>query len=248
MPKGTIVITGGSSPIGFETAKQLAEIGHSVVVGYHDSKLAADRVVNLIKQNGGIAHAFFVNTNDETSIAKLFSFADGLGKLHGLINGAAITGRQKDFCSLKRSEIEDVFKVNFMGSLICCQHAASRMSKKNGGEGGRIVNISSQAARSGGYRRVAYAASKAALETLTVSLASELANDEILVTAVSPGVINSFENKRVNSDWLKSAEAKVPLGRLGEPKEVASLLVWLMMPEANYITGTTIEINGGRRA
>ena len=122
------------------------------------------------------------------------------------------------------------------------------MSKKNGGEGGRIVNISSQAARSGGYRRVAYAASKAALETLTVSLASELANDEILVTAVSPGVINSFENKRVNSDWLKSAEAKVPLGRLGEPKEVASLLVWLMMPEANYITGTTIEINGGRRA
>jgi len=244
----SIVVTGASSGIGRASAHRLADDGFAVVVGYNQNEAAAQSLVTDIQASGGTAEAVGCDFSAHDDGCALFESADRIGALAGLVNAAAIPGRQVDFLELTAEEVEEVWRVNFMGTLQCCQHAVDRMATSRGGNGGRIVNFSSQVAESGGYRRVAYSAFKGAVETLTVSLASEFASEQILVTALSPGIIATSQVPTDNKEWRKSAEARIPLGRLGEPEEVAATVSWLMSPGASYITGTTIPINGGRRA
>lgn len=178
----------------------------------------------------------------------MFEAADRLGSLYGLVNAAAVSGAQTAFLDTDPQETERIWRVNFLGAMLCCQQAAERMSSVRGGSGGRIVNISSQAASSGGYRRVPYATSKAALETLTIALGSELAEQGILVTGLSPGLIDTGHIPVEDTLRREELANKVPLGRLGEPLEVADAVSWLMSPGASYVTGTVIPVNGGRRA
>lgn len=178
---------------------------------------------------------------------RLFVEADRIGPLHGLVNAAAEAGNQAEFIDLAAADVERIWRINFLGALTCCQLASKRMSQNLGGSGGRIVNISSQAASSGGYRRIPYATSKAALEALTVALGAELAEHGILVTALAPGLIDNGQPGDEATERLEKAAKSVPLRRLGQATEVADAVSWLMSAGASYVTGATIPINGGRR-
>ncbi len=163
------------------------------------------------------------------------------------MNAAAQPGAQADFLMLSATDVEDIWRINFLAAMVCSQRAIERMSVSRGGEGGRIVNISSQSASSGGYRRVSYATSKASLEALTVALASEFAEQGILVNALSPGLIETVNSPVLDSPRRKRAEESVPLGRFGLPQEVAEAVAWLMSPGSSYMTGAVLPLNGGRR-
>jgi NAD(P)-dependent dehydrogenase (short-subunit alcohol dehydrogenase family) len=241
------VVTGASGVIGGAIARRLAREGYALVLGCSSNPLAAEAVRSGIAEHGATATVVEADLSNAADVDRLFEAADRLGPLHGLVNAAAKPGGQVDFLALAPAEVERIWRVNFLGALVCCQRAAERMSNSSGGAGGRIVNISSQAASSGGYRRVAYATSKASLEALTVALASELAEQGILVNALAPGLIDTASSPTDDAARRKRAQDSVPLGRLGTPEEVADAVAWLMSPGSSYVTGAVIPINGGRR-
>lgn len=245
----TLVITGGGRGIGAATAKLAAERGYAVCVNYRRDAAAAERVVQGIRDGGGRAIAVAADVADEAQVVQLFATARReLGPVTGLVNNAGILETQGRLDGMDGARFQRVMATNVVGALLCAREAVRHMSTRHGGQGGGIVNVSSMAARLGSPGEyIDYAASKGAIDSLTVGLAREVAEEGIRVNAVRPGVIHTEihasggEPGRV--DRVKHA---VPLKRGGEPIEVARAILWLLSDESSYSTGTFIDVSGGR--
>jgi NAD(P)-dependent dehydrogenase (short-subunit alcohol dehydrogenase family) len=244
-----VVITGGSRGIGRAAALAAAARGYRVVVGYASNKAAADEVVGMIEAKNGKAIAVKCDVGHESDILALFKAADGFGTLGALVNNAGIVGksgvRVEDMTAAR---IQEVMAVNVTGAILCAREAVKRMSTKFGGQGGVIINISSVAARLGSANTyVDYAASKAAIDALTVGLSQEVATDGIRVAGIRPGLIDTdIHASGGEPDRAHRLAHMVPMKRVGKAEEIANAIVWLMSDEASYVTGTTIDVSGGR--
>jgi NAD(P)-dependent dehydrogenase (short-subunit alcohol dehydrogenase family) len=243
MSKVTIV-TGGSRGIGAATCARLGADGHAVAVGYRRDAAAADEVVAAVLDAGGRAVAVPVDTTDSADVRALFDRAEArLGPLTGLVNNAGVTSAIGRFVDLTEADLRRVVDVNVVGYILCAQEAARRLRP-----GGAIVNVSSAAATLGSPGEyVHYAATKGAVDTLTIGLAQELGPAGIRVNAVSPGVIRT----RIHADGGEPGRADrvgpaTPLGRAGTPEEVAAAIAWLLADEAAYTTGANLRVAGGR--
>jgi len=247
--KKVMIVTGGSRGIGAACARLAAERGYAVCLSYLSDRGAADAVVDSIRAKGGAAMAAQADVAAEEDVVRLFRQVDAsLGPVTALVNNAGAVDRQSRVVDMDARRINRMLAVNVTGSFICAREAIRRMSTRHGGSGGAIVNISSRASRLGGPGEyVDYAAAKAAVDTLTLGLAKELAGEGIRVNTVSPGLIytgihaSGGEAGRV--DRLKSF---VPMQRGGQPEEVARAVLWLLSDEASYSTGACIDVSGGR--
>jgi len=249
MTDKVVVITGGSRGIGRAAALAAAARGYRVVVGYASNKAAADEVVSLIEGKNGKAIAVKCNVGSEADILALFKAADGFGTLGALVNNAGIVGKSGVRVEDMTAErIQEVMAVNVTGAILCAREAVKRMSTKFGGQGGVIINISSVAARLGSANTyVDYAASKAAIDALTVGLSQEVATDGIRVAGIRPGLIDTdIHASGGEPDRAHRLAPMVPMKRVGKAEEIANAIVWLMSDEASYVTGTTIDVSGGR--
>lgn len=245
----TLLVTGGSRGIGAATAKLAARSGWRVAVNYATNAQAADAVVKSIAEGGGEAFAIQGDVGREADIVAMFEAVDKrYGRLHGLANNAGIVdiGMRVDAMSYER--LERMFRVNITGAFLCAREAVKRMSTDKGGQGGAIVNLSSAAATiGGGGIYVDYAASKGAVETLTVGLAREVAGEGIRVNAVSPGIIDTDIHASSGApDRARTMGSLVPMKRPGTAEEVAEAIVWLLSDAASYSTGTILNVTGGR--
>ncbi|MGD1854457.1 MAG: SDR family oxidoreductase [Leptolyngbyaceae cyanobacterium] len=244
-----IVITGGSRGIGAATAYLAAERGYGVCVNYRRNHQAANAVVEKIRQNGGQGVAIAADIAIESEVTSLFHKVDRqLGPVTALVNNAGILEQQMRVENLDATRLNRVFTTNITGSFLCAREAIKRMSTKYGGVGGAIVNVSSVAARLGAPGEyVDYAASKAAVDAMTIGLAKEVAAEGIRVNAVRPGFIytdihaDGGEPQRVDR-----VKVSLPMQRGGQPIEVAQAILWLLSNEASYTTGAFIEVAGGR--
>jgi NAD(P)-dependent dehydrogenase (short-subunit alcohol dehydrogenase family) len=243
------VITGGSRGIGRAAALAAAARGFRVVVGYASNQNAADEVVSQIEAKNGKAIAVKCDVGSEADILALFKAADGLGTLGALVNNAGIVGKsgvRVDEMSAER--IQRTMSVNVTGSILCAREAVKRMSTKHGGKGGVIVNISSVAAKLGSANTyIDYAASKGAIDTLTVGLAQEVAAEGIRVAGIRPGLIDTdIHASGGEPDRAHRLAHMVPMKRVGSAEEIANAVVWLMSDDASYVTGATLDVSGGR--
>ncbi len=247
MTRGALVITGASRGIGAATAKMAAAAGYAVCVNYKDRKAPAETVVAAIKAAGGKAIAVQADVSDAASVTAMFAAADReLGPLTGLVNNAGVASARTPFGDISPAVFKDVMDVNVLGSFLCAQAAVARMSTARGGRGGAIVNLSSVAARTGGFRLAHYVAAKGAIVSLTKAMALELAEVGVRVNAVAPGVIATDQNDLSDPERVAKLKASVPLGRAGTPDEVAHAIMYLLSDAASYITGTVLEVAGGR--
>ena len=239
-----LVVTGGGRGIGAATARLAARSGYRVCVNYRKEKDAAE---TLAREIGGLAIQGDVAS--EADVVRLFQAVDEkLGRVNVLVNNAGIVDRRARVESMSAERIQRMLAVNVLGSFLCAREAVKRMSKRNGGAGGAIVNLSSIAAKLGAPGEyVDYAAAKGAIDTFTVGLAKEVGADGIRVNCVRPGVIRteihlaSGDPARV--DRIGSA---APLGRAGEADEIARTILWLASDEASYISGALLDVSGGR--
>ncbi|HAY46466.1 MAG TPA: NAD(P)-dependent oxidoreductase [Gammaproteobacteria bacterium] len=243
------VVTGAGRGIGAATAIRLAKDGYDVCVNYVSNKVAADNVVQQARSHNVNAISVKADIASEEDVRYLFKEVDSqLGTLSALVNNAGIIFPQSKLVDMSADRINSVLSTNVTGSFLCCQQAIKRMSIDHGGAGGVIVNVSSAAARIGSPGEyIDYAASKGAIDSLTLGLASEVAAEGIRVNCVRPGFIytnmhaSSGEPGRV--DRLKNT---LPLNRGGQPDEVAAAIAWLISDEASYTCGTFIDLAGGR--
>jgi NAD(P)-dependent dehydrogenase (short-subunit alcohol dehydrogenase family) len=244
-----LLITGASRGIGAETSRLAAESGYSVCINFHSSENEARQLLESIQSSGHEAITVKANIADEIEVDRLFRTIDSkLGPLTGLVNNAGILEQQSDFEDISLARLRRVFQTNVEGSFLCAREAIKRMSTRNGGKGGSIVNLSSRAAVLGAaHEYIDYAASKGAIDAMTIGLANELGDQGIRVNAVRPGLIytdmhaSGGEAGRV--DRLKTG---VPMQRGGQSIEVARAILWLLSDEASYTTGTFIDVSGGR--
>lgn len=243
-----VIVTGGGRGIGAATALALARGGWSVCLSYRQDGDAARSVVEACEAQGVAACAVRAEMADEDDVAALFAGADGLGPLGGLVNNAGMVGSPARVDELSRHRLDTMFAVNVIGPFLCAAHAVRRMSTAHGGLGGSIVNVSSAAARLGSPGEyVDYAASKGALDTMTLGLAKEVAAEGIRVNAVRPGLIHTDIHARGGQPGrMEMLQASVPMGRGGQPEEVADAIAWLCSDEASYVTGALLDIAGGR--
>ncbi|MFG3688529.1 SDR family NAD(P)-dependent oxidoreductase [Micromonospora sp. NPDC047740] len=236
------VVTGGSRGIGAATARRLAAGGHHVAVGYRRDHDAAAAVLADIHAAGRQGVAVPADTTDPDQVAALFDAAADLGPLTGLVNNAGVTSPIGPFTELRLDDLRRVVDVNLIGYVLCAQQAARRMTR-----GSAIVNVSSAAATLGSPGEyIHYAAVKAATDTLTVGLAKELAPQGIRVNAVAPGIIRTDIHALSGvPDRPDTAAGRIPLGRAGEPDEIAGAIAFLLGPDASYTTGAVLRIAGG---
>lgn len=244
-----VVITGGSRGIGAATARLAAQRGYSVCVNYRRNRDAAEGVVKAIEADGGRAIAVAADVGVESDVVRLFETSDRtLGSLVGLVNNAGILETQMRVDSMDAARIQRVFATNVIGAFMCAREAVRRMSTRHGGSGGAIVNVSSGAARLGSPGEyVDYAASKGALDTMTIGLAGEVAQEGIRVNAVRAGFIyTEMHASGGEPNRVDRVKAFVPMKRGGSAEEVASAILWLLSGEASYTTGAFIDVTGGR--
>lgn len=247
--KRTILITGSSRGIGAATALLAAKKGYQVCINYLSNARAAEGIIKVIIENGGKAKAYQADVSSESEVISLFSKIDSdFGSISALVNNVGILEKQSSLVEMEFIRIQKVINTNIISNLICSKEAIKRMSTKYGGKGGSIVNVSSIASKTGSPNEyVDYASSKGAIDTLTVGLSKELAGEGIRVNAVRPGFIYTdihADGGEVNRvDRLK---ASIPLERGGQPIEVANAILWLLSDEASYVTGTFLDVAGGR--
>jgi NAD(P)-dependent dehydrogenase (short-subunit alcohol dehydrogenase family) len=245
----TILVTGGSRGIGAETARLAAQRGYAVCVNFRSNRAAADAVVHDIESAGGKAIAVGADVSVEAEVMRLFEIADTrLGRLTALVNNAGILETQSRVDQMDAARLERIFATNVTGAFLCAREAVKRMSTARGGAGGAIVNVSSRAAQLGAPGEyVDYAASKAAIETLTIGLAREVAGEGIRVNGVRPGIIYSdIHASGGEPGRVDRLGPQLPMKRGGEAIEVARAILWLLSDEASYSTGTFIDVSGGR--
>lgn len=242
------IVTGGSRGIGRATSLAAAKRGYKVVVGYASNKAAADEVVAAIEASNGKAIAVKCDVGIEADIVHLFKEADKFGKLGALVNNAGVVDVSARVDQMSAERLTRMMNINVVGSILCAREAVKRMSTAHGGEGGVIVNLSSVAATLGSPGLyVDYAASKGAIDTLTVGLAREVAAEGIRVVAVRPGLIDTdIHASGGEPDRAHQLAHTVPMKRVGTANEIANAVVWLMSDEASYVTGTIFDVSGGR--
>jgi NAD(P)-dependent dehydrogenase (short-subunit alcohol dehydrogenase family) len=249
MTNGAIVITGASRGIGAATARLAAARGYAVCVNYRSDRGAADAVVRDIAAEGGRAIAVQADVASDTDVIRVFETCDSeFGPLTALVNNAGVLELQTRLESIETARLQRVFATNVFGAFACAREAVRRMSTRHGGSGGAIVNVSSVAARTGSPGEyVDYAASKGALDTMTVGLAHEVAQEGIRVNGVRPGFIyTDMHASGGEPGRVDRVKQFVPLRRGGTADEVAQAILWLLSPEASFTTGTFIEVAGGR--
>lgn len=244
-----LIVTGASRGIGAATARLAASRGYAVCVNYRHAREAADAVVEGIRIDGGRAVAVQADVAIESDVVRLFDTCDAeLGRLAGLVNNAGVLELQSRLESIERARLERVFATNVFGAFACAREAVRRMSTKHGGDGGAIVNVSSVAARTGSPGEyVDYAASKGALDTMTIGLAQEVAQEGIRVNGVRPGFIyTDMHASGGEPGRVDRVKQFVPLRRGGSAEEVAEAILWLLSPASAFTTGSFIEVSGGR--
>jgi NAD(P)-dependent dehydrogenase (short-subunit alcohol dehydrogenase family) len=248
-PAAVAIVTGGSRGIGAATARLAAARGYAVCVSYRERKDAADAVVEAIRAGGGRAIAVGGDVAVEADVARLFeTCARELGPPSALVNNAAVLETQARVEAIDAARFTRVLRTNVIGTFLCAREAVRRMSTARGGRGGAIVNVSSAAARLGSPNEyVDYAASKGAIDTFTIGLAQEVAQEGIRVNAVRPGVIYTDIHAAAGEPGrVDRVKASVPMRRGGQPEEIAEAILWLLSDAASYVTGTFIDVTGGR--
>jgi NAD(P)-dependent dehydrogenase (short-subunit alcohol dehydrogenase family) len=245
--KPSILITGGSRGIGSATALAAAAAGYPVAVVYRAGHSEAAAVVRKICDRGGSAIAIQADVTSEFDIEKAFDQTEAeLGRLGALVNNAGVTGGHARAEHVTAKQVAMVLSVNVAGTFLCARAAIRRMATDRGFDGGSIVNVSSKAACTGAAGVwVHYAASKGALDAMTVGLAKELAPSGIRVNGVRPGLIDTEIHAQRSDDSLARLREKIPLGRMGTAEEVAAAIIWLLSDEASYVTGATLDVAGG---
>jgi NAD(P)-dependent dehydrogenase (short-subunit alcohol dehydrogenase family) len=244
-----MLITGGSRGIGAATARLAAERGYDVVISFRDNAAAADQAVVACGASGAAAMAVRAEVGVEQDVVELFAAAiEAFGRIDAVVNNAGTLHRAARLDEMSVERLEEVTRVNVIGAFVVAREAVRRMSTRHGGDGGSIVNVSSAAAYLGSPNEyIDYAATKGALDTLTIGLSKEVATEGIRVNAVRPGLIytdihelSGIENR------VDKLAPNVPMQRGGQPEEVAEAILWLASPAASYVTGTFVNTSGGR--
>lgn len=244
-----LLVTGGSRGIGAATALLAARKGYAVAVNYASNAEAAEDVVSEIRSAGGQAIALAADVAHEDQVLAMFAAIDAqLGRLTALVNNAGVIDVTARVDEMSLARLKRMFDINVIGSILCAREAVRRMSTRHGGSGGAIVNVSSAAARLGAPGQyVDYAAAKGAIDTFTLGLAKEVANEGIRVNAVRPGLIDTEIHASGGiPDRVRQLEHLVPMQRGGSADEVAQVIVWLLSPEASYTTMSLVDVSGGR--
>ena len=243
------IVTGGSRGIGRAIAVALARQGWNVCVSYISNAAAADETAAMIVAAGGRALTVRADMASRQDIRRLFAeTSKAFGRLDALVNNAGVVGGLRSIFDADQEHLRGVFDANVLGCFHCCAEAAAAMSTQKGGRGGSIVNMSSVAARTGGMPQEAhYAASKGAIDSLTLALTKELAPHGIRVNAVRPGLINTeIHEAHGGQATLAKLAPTVPLGRVGTADEVAEVVAFLCGPLSSYMDGALVDVSGGR--
>jgi NAD(P)-dependent dehydrogenase (short-subunit alcohol dehydrogenase family) len=243
------LITGASRGIGAATARLLAERGHDVAINYMRNAAAAERVAADVRALGRRALLVCADVADEGAVLAMFEAVDqGLGRLTALVNNAGIVDMKARLDEMSAARFRRMLDVNVLGTLLCSREAVKRMSTRHGGAGGSIVNLSSIAASLGAPAMyVDYAASKGAIDSLTLGLGRELASEGVRVNAVRPGIIDTeIHADSGDAQRAHSAASIIPMQRPGTALEIAQAIVWLVSDEASYVTATVLGVSGGR--
>ncbi len=249
MARPIMLITGGSRGIGAATALLAVARGWQVAISYKDNALAADQVLDKIRAGGGTAIAVQADIGVEADVLRLFKTVDEqLGPLRALVNNAGMLEQQMRLDQMELDRWQRVFSANVFGSFLCAKQAVLRMSTRHGGSGGAIVNVSSAAARIGSPNEfIDYAAAKGAVDSMTIGLAKEVAAEGIRVNAVRPGLIHTDIHALAGEPGrVDRAKGGVPMLRGGHADEVAEAILWLASEQASYVTGTLMDVTGGR--
>lgn len=238
------IVTGAGRGIGRATALRLAEDGYAVAVNFYRDASAANSVVDQIVSEGGQASAIQADVSQEAEVKGLFTQADALGELHVLVNNAGILQAQMPVQEMSLARIKAIFETNVYGTILCCQQAVDRMPEHSGAS---IINVSSIAAKTGSANEyVDYAASKGAVDSLTIGLSKELAAKGIRVNAVRPGMIDTHIHASGGEPVRVARLAKsIPMRRGGKAQEVADSIAWLASDQASYCTGVLLDVAGG---
>ena len=247
--KGTILVTGGSRGIGAACVKLLARDGYDVAVNYARSAAEAEKLAGDVRTMGGSSITIQADVGSEAEVTDMFAQIDeAMPPLVGLVNNAGILFKKAMLEEFSAERINETLRVNVTGSFLCAREAVRRMSTDRGGKGGVIVNLSSAAARIGSPNEfIDYAASKAAIDAMTIGLSKEVAGQGIRVNAVRPGLIHTdIHASSGQPDRVERLQSQIPMGRGGTAEEVAESIVWLASPAASYVTGVLLDVTGGR--